>query len=256
MPVVSVDIRLAENVMWDNEVAGEIREDSLDLWRVQVSENDALNSDLFTLLDAHEKDRCHRFRRVEDKKRFICAHAALRTILSRYLNIHPAEMEFGESMPAGKPMLQGKGKERLQYNISHSGGWVMIAVSKHEVGIDVEFMNPSVEFRNIAPSVLSSVEMDFLKRSPDPEKTFYLLWTRKEALLKGSGKGLTDNLSDVPSLEGVHHVRPEDIGSVESWHICSFEPEEKHMASVAFYPDIKYIRYRNCVLGATNGMGW
>ena len=36
--------------------------------------------------------------------------------------------------------------------------------------------------------------------SDDPITKFYLLWTRKEALIKATGEGLTDHLNEVPSL--------------------------------------------------------
>lgn len=249
MPVVSVDIRFMGNIVWeDGLVVDKIAENCVDLWRVRMPGNDLLNDYLYALLDETEKERCDRFHRMEDRKRFIVSHAALRKILSGYIGRDAAEIEIVQRMPAKKPFLRNNETSRLQYNISHSGDWALIAVSKYEVGIDIELINSSVEYNDVAASSLDSDEIDFLNRSDQPAKTFCLLWTRKEALLKGSGKGLVDNLPAVPSLEGIHHIPGECIGSADSWHICSFNMEGQYMASLACNSEVKHIRYLNCVL--------
>jgi hypothetical protein len=62
-------------------------------------------------------------------------------------------------------------------------------------------------------------------------------------LLKGTGKGLVDNLSAIPSLEGVRSISDEIIGSVDSWRIGSFAIENKYVASVAYNNKIDTARF-------------
>jgi len=63
-----------------------------------------------------------------------------------------------------------------------------------------------------------------------------LYWTRKEALTKATAKGLDDNLKDIPCLDGPHSVSTAIVPEVEtSWRVNSFEVDEDHVGSVAFY---------------------
>lgn len=64
------------------------------------------------------------------------ARAALAEVLSRYLGLEPAEIEL-ERGEHGKPALPGD-PPPLEFNLSHSAGLVLIAVTAgRPVGVDV-----------------------------------------------------------------------------------------------------------------------
>lgn len=76
--------------------------------------------------------------------------------------------------PLGCPLVDG-----CFISISHSGDWVLVAVSDSEVGIDIE-RNRDAVIGSVAKKVFTESE----QKSGRP---FFELWTRKEALLKRLG---------------------------------------------------------------------
>jgi 4'-phosphopantetheinyl transferase len=128
-----------------------------------------------------------------------------------------------ESTPYGKPFLPG-GPE---FNISHSGEIVVLAVARSgAVGIDVEKIH-AVEiedFSQYLPEVAS------LRGQLDADRLnhlFFDCWTRKEAVLKGAGKGLLAPLKQVTIQEGSARF----CGT--SWHIRRLPLDEGYCCHVA-----------------------
>ena len=86
------------------------------------------------------------------------------------------------------------GEDRLFFNLSHSGKRVMLVVSDHEVGCDVEEIVKTRDYGRIAKRVLSEEELAALGRCrSEKEKAnrFYRYWTLKESFLKATGRGFS-----------------------------------------------------------------
>ena len=78
-----------------------------------------------------------RFRFEKDRRRYLIGRGGLRTLLGRYLDLAPQDLRF-ETAAAGKPHL-ASGQGELQFNLAHSGEFVLIAIAEsRKVGIDVE----------------------------------------------------------------------------------------------------------------------
>jgi 4'-phosphopantetheinyl transferase len=92
--------------------------------------------------------------------------------------------------PHGRPRLPGTG---LHVSISHSGATVAVAVSgAGAVGVDVQQVQAdSVD--ELSPLVLADSEARHVAVARD----FFTYWTRKEALVKATGDGVTVPLSEV-----------------------------------------------------------
>lgn len=89
----------------------------------------------------------------------------------------------------GKPYL--KRFPQICFNISHSNGIAVCAISQSGVGIDVERIGT---FRSaVARRVLTEKEIEFLETLTEHERgeMFYRFWTLKESYLKLDGSGLT-----------------------------------------------------------------
>lgn len=92
----------------------------------------------------------------------------------------------------GKPYLDNK-YNYLDYkylSISHSNNIVSIALSEHDIGLDIEVMNKDRLI--VHKATLNNYELDIYNSLNDYDKIkyFYKIWTRKEAYVKLSGIGL------------------------------------------------------------------
>ena len=158
------------------------------------------------LLDAHELERFHRFHFEGDRARFAFAHANLRRILGAYLGREPERLLFGANS-LGKPELVTDAHTHpIHFNLSHSRNIALLAISiDTELGIDVEDLLPIEP--EVAESHFSPTERAALSTLEGAAwlQGFYHCWTRKEAILKAEGVGLSLPLSsfDVSLIPGL-----------------------------------------------------
>jgi 4'-phosphopantetheinyl transferase len=113
-------------------------------------------------------------------------------VLGGYLGCPPTEISLAVTT-SGKPYLRRDGGPDLRFNLSHSGSLVALAVGiRDEVGIDVE-AEPPGNADELVPIVLSEPERRAYDELPPALRpaAFLRCWTRKEALLKASGAGLS-----------------------------------------------------------------
>jgi 4'-phosphopantetheinyl transferase len=153
------------------------------------------------LLAADEQERAARFVRARDRRRFVRCRAALREILGGLLGESPGSLRF-RARGQGKPELHcgaaGDGQSDcpppLRFNVSHSSELALIAVCRgRELGVDLERIRPIGEAERIVASFFSpSEQAEFAAIAPEDRALAFLRgWTRKEAILKGHGSGLS-----------------------------------------------------------------
>lgn len=112
---------------------------------------------------------------------------------------------------------------RLFFSMAHSGKNVITAASiDHRLGIDIEEIRPIQLIDYI--SYLSDEELFFLQRSIRPVNDFYVIWTKKEALSKLLGLGITMNFKEITVLDkevqmNTHSIRFEEIHSNPNYKI-------------------------------------
>jgi len=131
---------------------------------------------------------------------FTLCRGLLRTLLADYLGAAPAALEFHYG-DAGKPALaEAQNPQRLTFNLSHSGGVAVIAVTRATaVGIDVEQVDKALEVDQLARRVLSETERErlFSVAHGERRRAFLRLWTHKEAYVKARGEGLGAPLAEI-----------------------------------------------------------
>lgn len=149
------------------------------------------------LLDEEEADRFLRFHFDRDRGRFALSHANMRRILGAYLGQSPESIRF-VSNRYGKPELAGEQArgsallKPLRFNLSHSQSVGLLALAPGiEVGVDVEDIRPIEP--EVARSTFSTAELSDLARLDGDAWLggFYHCWTRKEAIVKAEGVGLS-----------------------------------------------------------------
>jgi 4'-phosphopantetheinyl transferase len=147
-----------------------------------------------SILAPAEIERIDRLRVHAKRNEAIISRGVLRVVLGRALGCSPAKIAL-ETGPHGKPFLTNGA---AQFNVSHTAGAVLLAVSiGHELGIDIEAIRDDLDCPGLANRFFTTRETAWIKSLPPQEQapTFLRLWTRKEALLKGIGKGVAAGLN-------------------------------------------------------------
>jgi 4'-phosphopantetheinyl transferase len=242
MPLINIQIQYLNDVNWINGTDyGYAMDNNVDIWRVNITSNLSLLENFLTIIHPDEIARANRYFHVRDKNRFIISRGALRNILAKYLNIQPSGVEF-EIGPNKKPHIKNAAGNKLYYNMSHSGDWILLAVANSEIGADTEFINDTYSYKDVLKDNFSADEINYINQGPSIDR-FYQLWTRKEALTKATGKGLDEDLKLIPCLDGIHSVESNIISSTNNWLLTTFKLNKQYVASVASNPHAGLITF-------------
>lgn len=211
--------------------------------RVRVFAVDGENaaSDFAQLSDG-ERLRAMRFQRSADRASFVAGRAALRRELGGELGISPTAVVIGQTA-WGRPRLPAGLADDLDFNVTHSGGHVAIAVARgRRVGVDIESVTMERDLELLIREVMGSREQARLARLDGLERThtFYECWTRKEALVKAFGIGISYPLRaiDIPELPADGRVALDENGTslatARHWTVRTARVSGSLVLSVAF----------------------
>jgi 4'-phosphopantetheinyl transferase len=212
----------------------QLSEGAVDLW---IARYDAkhLGLEYDRLLSQDERARANRFKFAHDRNFYIFCRGSLRRILARYVPQSASSLEFIYG-PAGKPSLMGESK--LEFNASHSGNLFVCAVSSSlTLGIDVEEIRVIPDMLAVALHFFSPVENTHLARLDNFSRTraFYECWTRKEAVIKATGEGITRPLDSFEVTFGpgvVARLRRFDSQDLPPCQMHTFEPQEGYIGAL------------------------
>lgn len=134
--------------------------------------------------------------------------------LKSYVMLREMLESMGLSLPFiftknehGKPFLRDY--PEVHFNLSHCKNGILVAVSDEPIGVDIE------SYREVDDSLMrytmNEKECQIIKASDNPIQTFIEYWTKKEAVFKLRGTGITHDLHGL--LQGNEqvetHVNPE-----------------------------------------------
>ena len=151
-----------------------------------------LDERLAHLLAPDERKKAALFRFDMDRRRYMAGRIGLRILVGRLLGMPANKLTFAYG-PKDKPRLVAKLDSPLEFNVSHSGELILIALSRgRAVGIDVERIRPDVAAMDIADRFFSENERNALAQLDPAARcdAFFACWTRKEAYIKAQGDGL------------------------------------------------------------------
>lgn len=128
------------------------------------------------VLDEYEKEKAKRLK--GNKKQFVYARYYLKKILSEKTNVPPQliKIEVGDN---GKPYTKD-----IYFNISHSKDHILIGISAHTIGVDIESTHIKRSWKDIAQYLFSKEELIWMNNDLN---RFYILWTLKESRFKCDG---------------------------------------------------------------------
>jgi 4'-phosphopantetheinyl transferase len=172
------------------------------------------------LLSAGERARASRFRFDRDRRRFVAAHALLRSVVASYAGVDPPAVRIDQTCDRcgaqhGPPRIpRGAPGDGLAVSLSRSGELAGCAVaSGGAVGLDVERLRLDLNVAALASSTLTPGERERVAQlDGDAARAAVLAcWTRKEAYTKGLGEGLRvpfDSFAVAPGPDGTVRVLP------------------------------------------------
>lgn len=204
-----------------------------DIWLVDLAVPSDRLARCTQILDGSERERADRFLRPADRARFIVSHAALRLVLAGALGRAPSSIRMTADA-SGKPRLDGQAEGAIAFNLSHSGSRALIGLADTTaIGVDIEVLRPIPDALRIARAHFAADEAAALAelQSDVRAAAFFGLWTRKEAVVKALGTGLSLPL-DRFSVS-VPPVPPRMLRGQGPWTLSTIEAGPGYAATVA-----------------------
>jgi 4'-phosphopantetheinyl transferase len=193
------------------------------------------------LLDKVELSRMNRFHFAKRRHEYLVSHALVRTILSYYDGIPPAQRRFVRNYYGKPEIIDKQNSLGLHFNLSHTNGMIVCGVTLYnELGVDIENRVKHHELFKIAYKYFSEEEISELKKYPLAlrGKHFFNYWTLKESYVKACGRGLSiplDNFSFTvqPDKRITISFTKERDDIPDDWFFWLLEPSEIHTMAIA-----------------------
>ncbi|WP_179335207.1 4'-phosphopantetheinyl transferase family protein [Winogradskyella costae] len=207
---------------------------NIKLFKIELPQYYDLVDVLLKILTPDEVQRAHRYHHLKDSNRFIICRSFLKIIIAQQKDLEISQVYF-EKSDNHKPYFPlDKG---LFFNVSHAGNFAIIAIGDCELGVDVEYINPQFEYKDILPTVFNTEELNFIRDSEVNRHAFYKLWTRKEAIVKATGKGIDEDLIKIPVTNGFHNISSSLVCDFENLRVISFKLNANHLGAIAITRD-------------------
>jgi 4'-phosphopantetheinyl transferase len=195
------------------------------------------DASLEAVLIPEERARVARFRRAEDRRRYLIGRGLVRGQLGQTLGVAPNEVQlrFGDQ---GKPFVSGG----PSFNLSHSGDFVLVGITEHgRFGLDIEQHSTRPDIAALMRRCFSDWEIERVSKLDAAEcrNAFFRIWARKEALLKALGGGLSIELKSVsidhaPMTENALRDLTLPDEDVHEWTVLPLEVGTRAAAAVAW----------------------
>jgi len=170
----------------------------------------------------------------------------MRRILAAYLGVNADSLRIVRA-EHGKPRIACA--RRLQFNLSHGGGGLLLALSRGlPLGVDLEASRRSRPVLELAHRYFNQTEAAALAALPEPlrQAAFLRLWSCKEAVLKAHGRGIGYGLDRVVfdldatgEVVGMRMDAPDELST--PWQVVRLAPTAIHIGALAW-------RGRPCVV--------
>jgi 4'-phosphopantetheinyl transferase len=174
--------------------------------KISEDAHDSIVNQYLNDFDQDFQKKILRYRRWQDSQLSLLGRLMLLKAFEEY-GICGAEINNLEYNKFGKPFLKTKA---VFFNISHSGDFVICAVSKKsEIGIDIEKMT-AIDLADFKPQMTAD-EWSRVVESENKRTSFFEYWTQKEAVIKAHGHGLTLPLKSFEVLDNKTMIDGEDF---------------------------------------------
>jgi 4'-phosphopantetheinyl transferase len=196
--------------------------DTIQIWHGKILDEDIDCQKYWQILDAIERANAEKINNDLLRKRYIVVHARLRVFLAQALNEQPEKISIKKA-EQGKPYLADH--PELAFNLSHSSNAMVIAIGWNcQLGVDMEYLKPRNSLAGLVDKCFAEEENVYWSALPDTQKLteFYRFWTRKEAFVKATGRGIALGLNHCvinPESPEIFLRVPADYGPASIWSV-------------------------------------
>jgi len=208
------------------------------VWRIPLLAQDDNCGHLQQYLSADEKSRADKFLLPAPRRQYVLTRCALRVLLGGYLGRSPADITLTFNS-FGKPGLPPPFAE-WHFNVSHSGQQGLIAITRAgTVGVDIEQPKALKDLLGLAKMIFCPDDLLTWQTLPENsrEAAFYQAWTRKEALAKALGYGLSTDIKALRVGFGSHDAQALDtaptLGFSHPYCLTPLAAEDGYAAALA-----------------------
>lgn len=170
------------------------------IYFVNLEKFSGIRQKLAEYLSADEIEKSKDFIQDIHSCRYEISRGLLRYLLGQIIGTHPKKIKFLYSNYGKLRVANSK----VDFNISHSHNMVCFLFSyENEVGIDIEYHDTNLDYSIIKSSIMSAEENSIFQTLHESQKIdyFYSLWTKKEAILKADGRGLSYPMYNLTILD-------------------------------------------------------
>ena len=215
---------------------------TVDLWLADPEcLSDKRREDYLALCDSAERARYDRITHEETRDHHLLTRALVRTTLSRYAPVSPADWRFTENAHGCPFIAAEQAPEELHFNVSHTHGLIVCAVTRgRALGVDIEYEPRDSRTTKIADRFFAPPEVAALHSLPEAaqRERFFCYWTLKEAYIKARAMGLAIPLKqfwfDVETEGRIRFANaPELQDDPAQWSFLRLRASEDHPLALA-----------------------
>lgn len=218
------------SISWQNSFC-QIHNDT----HVFYFDTNLLNFEPNHFVSGEEEKKANSFFQKQDKLNFLYGRCLTRVLLGKYCNLPPGKISINPNFNK-KPyttIIDGLEPLPIKFNLSHSRNGLLITFSESQVGCDIEAI-VDTKYEDLLPSIFTDVETEFVTGSVDPLKSFFKIWVCKEAVLKATGVGLIDNLTQLEVCKKVNMIQTSQLQSNKNFFLTNFEIDDRFIAAVCY----------------------
>ena len=129
--------------------------------------------------------------------------------------------------------------DNIYFNLSHSNEMVLCAISDMEIGVDIEYIDPTIDL-NIGKNYFTSREYENIINSKNQINEFFKYWVLKESYMKYTGLGMNLKLN---SFEIIINKEIKLKNNIKNLKFNIFDYNNYKIAITSHYNSSKLIEY-------------
>jgi 4'-phosphopantetheinyl transferase len=202
---------------------------TIKLWQGDIAATETDYPDFWSILDPSEQHHAITIKNGQLHRRYVEIHARLRIVLGDATNAAPEQLRIHKA-EYGKPYLADY--PDLDFNLSHTANKMVVTIAHNcDLGVDIEQCKPRKNLAALIDKCFAEEEKSYWQQLPEFQQTlaFYRFWTRKEAFVKATGRGIALGLKQcVINADNLGRFLriPMEYGQATEWHIQDIDMGE------------------------------